>query len=69
MVVASVFEELQNDLMTCIGVEAKALPVRYLGVPLIYTKLKARDCEEIKLKILKRIQSWIARILSYTGRL
>ena len=47
---------------------AMELPVRYLGVPLISTRLKATDCESIKDRMLKRVISWISKKLSYAGR-
>ena len=56
------------ELVQCIGMGIHNLPVRYLGVPLISTRLKARDCEDIKKKILHRVQCWTAKALSYAGR-
>lgn len=44
------------------------LPVKYLGVPLITTKLKALDCNQLVDKITKRIGSWTNKFLSYAGR-
>lgn len=69
MFVAGVAEEEKADLGRRIGMEVRDLPVRYLGAPLLSTKLRARDCEYIKKKILKRIQSWNAATLSYAGRI
>lgn len=37
------------------GTDVKKLPVRYLGVPLISTRLEVRDHECIKQKNLNRI--------------
>lgn len=51
------------------GIDSRELPsVKYLRVPLISIKLKVRDCEGIKQKILSRIQSWTSKSLSYAGR-
>lgn len=44
------------------------LPVRYLGVPLISTKLKSKDCDQLVERIIRRIKSWTNRYLSYAGR-
>jgi hypothetical protein len=44
-------------------------PVRYLGVPLISTRLSAPDCMALLDRITSRIDSWIAKNLSYAGRL
>ena len=68
MFVSSVSEDLKNDLVQCSGMAVKELPVKYLGVPLISTRLRVRVCEEIKKKMLMRVQSWTAKALSYAGR-
>lgn len=67
ILVAGVNDETKDALVQCSDMELKALPVRYLSVHLISTRLKMRDCEEIKRKILVRSQSWTARALSYAG--
>ena len=45
------------------------LPMRYLGVPLISTKLTASNCKPLVDRILSRVSSWTARFLSFAGRL
>ncbi|XP_059441952.1 uncharacterized protein LOC132174291 [Corylus avellana] len=45
------------------------LPVRYLGVPLISTRLSAADCRALLDRITGCIDSWLSRKLSYAGRL
>ncbi|GAV91933.1 zf-RVT domain-containing protein [Cephalotus follicularis] len=45
------------------------LPVKYLGLPLITSRLKKRDCTPIIEKILARVNSWVTKSLSYAGRL
>lgn len=42
--------------------------VRYLGVPLITSKLKATDCKVLVDKITARVKSWTNKSLSYAGR-
>lgn len=44
------------------------LPVKYLGVPLISTRLRSADCSQLMDRILCRIQSWTNKKLSYGGR-
>jgi hypothetical protein len=44
-------------------------PVRYLGVPLISTRLSAANCSVLLEKIMGRINSWISKKLSFAGRL
>ena len=45
------------------------LPVKYLGLPLITTKLSALDCKPLVDSMLARIKSWTARPLSFASRL
>jgi hypothetical protein len=40
-------------------------PIRYLGVPLISTKLSIADCVALKDRITSKIDYWISRNLSY----
>ena len=61
-------EELESIHQT-IGFKIGALPVRYLGVPLITKRLMAKDCEPLVRVITTRINAWAVRFLSYAGRL
>ncbi|XP_021994822.1 uncharacterized protein LOC110891434 [Helianthus annuus] len=45
------------------------LPVRYLGVPLISTRLLYKDCSILIERLEKRILNWKNRLLSFAGRL
>ena len=44
-------------------------PIKYLGVPLHYAKLRKEDLQPIIDKIVKRIAGWKGMLLSYAGRL
>lgn len=44
------------------------LLVRYLGVPLISTKLKASDCQRLADSIIDKTKCWTNRDLTYAGR-
>jgi len=44
------------------------LPVRYLGLPLVSTRLSIADCQVLIDKVHNRISSWAAKLLSYAGR-
>lgn len=52
-----------------LGFKEGSLPVRYLGVPLISTKLKYADCKVLIDKIISRTKSWTNKYLSYAGRI
>ena len=43
--------------------------MKYLGVPLISTRLSHCDCQPLLDKILARIHAWTSRSLSFAGRL
>nr|KAJ0198574.1 hypothetical protein LSAT_V11C700342390 [Lactuca sativa] len=49
-------------------VEGK-LPMKYLGIPLVFTKLFNRDCKGLIDKVKNRINDWKNKSLSYAGRL
>lgn len=44
------------------------MPVKYLGVPLISSRLTKADCSVLKDKVLSRIHSWTQKFLSYWER-
>ncbi|GKC87171.1 putative RNA-directed DNA polymerase, eukaryota, reverse transcriptase zinc-binding domain protein, partial [Tanacetum coccineum] len=46
-----------------------SLPIRYLGVPLISTRLYKRHCNDLMDKVKKRLQDWKNKSLSFSGRL
>ncbi|CAH1430020.1 unnamed protein product [Lactuca virosa] len=43
--------------------------MRYLGIPLISTRLFVRDCKRLVDKVRSRISDWRNKFLSYAGRL
>ncbi|GKB27910.1 aspartic peptidase, partial [Tanacetum coccineum] len=45
------------------------LPVKYLGVPLISTRLHIRDCKILVERVTNRIGDWKNKSLSFAGRL
>ncbi|CAA7055588.1 unnamed protein product [Microthlaspi erraticum] len=57
------------DLATKFGLTNGALPVRYLGLPLLPRKLTLHDCQPLLDRVKSRISSWITKPLSFGGRL
>lgn len=55
-------------LRQILDIPESELPVRYLGLPLISTKLTYVDCVVLKDRMLRRIQSWSNKLLSFGGR-
>ncbi|XP_026443893.1 uncharacterized protein LOC113344037 [Papaver somniferum] len=66
---SGIHEEDLRLILQCVGCVEGVLPLRYLGVPLISTRLSYADCLPLIDKIIKRIKSWKARFLAYPGRL
>ncbi|GAV74317.1 zf-RVT domain-containing protein, partial [Cephalotus follicularis] len=46
-----------------------SLPVRYLGIPLLASRLSHMDCKVLVDKLLRRTTSWLSNSLSFGGRL
>ena len=66
---SGVSEETRRDLHSIMGFQSGVLPIRYLGVPLITTRLRHSDCTPLIDRILSRIRLWTSACLTYAGRL
>lgn len=44
------------------------LPVKYLGIPLVFTIVKKEYCQKLVDKIITTITCWTTKHLSYAGR-
>lgn len=60
---------VKSDILHTLGFKEGSLPVRYLGVPLLSTKLKYCDCKPMIDRIIAKTKSWTNRYLSYAGRI
>lgn len=56
------------SIKSVLGFEVGALPVRYLGLPLLSTRLSHSDCSPLVDHIISRIKSRETRTLSFAGR-
>ena len=45
-----------------------ALPLKYLGISLISTRLRISDCQGVIDSMKKKVQGWSSKSLSYGGR-
>ena len=61
---AGVSNEVKNNILNTTGFSLGWFPMRYLGVPLISTRLTHDDTPLIQ-RITARIQSWTSKSLSY----
>ena len=57
-----------DELVATMGFRLGALPVRYLGVPLITGRLSRVMCDSLQDRIASRIEGWSSKCLSFAGR-
>lgn len=60
---------LRTEIINCLGFNSGTLPVKYLGVPLISTRLTHQHCMPLIERITSRIKNWTTTSLTYAGRL
>jgi hypothetical protein len=60
---------LRSTIVSQLGIQEKTLPVRYLGVPLLSSRLTHTDCLPLLQRITARIKLWTSSSLTYAGRL
>lgn len=66
---ANVKDDVKNAILANMPFEEGKLPVRYLGVPLISTRLHIKECQTLIEKVKNRIEDWKNKALSFAGRL
>lgn len=66
---SGVHNNSRQQLIDIFGYNVGSLPIRYLGIPIISSKLSHLDCSPLLVKVSARISSWMNRCLSYAGRL
>ncbi|MFS7905001.1 putative RNA-directed DNA polymerase [Helianthus anomalus] len=65
----NVTDQAKARILSIMPFEEGALPVRYLGVPLISTRLKYKDCKRLVESMEARITDWKTKYLLFAGRL
>ena len=65
----NVSDQVKQAILRVMPFEEEQLPVRYLGVPLISTRLLYKDCKVLVEKMENRITDWRNKSLSFAGRL
>ncbi|KAJ8445327.1 hypothetical protein Cgig2_010685 [Carnegiea gigantea] len=60
---------LQQQCLHTVGLKECTLPMKYLGVPIIASKLTKIECTILVDKITAKIHTWATRHISYAGRL
>lgn len=59
----------RQALLNIVPFKVGSLPVKYLGVPLISTGLRPKDCKGIIDRVQKRLMDWKNKNLSFAGKL
>lgn len=63
-----VADDVKQTLQQQLGIPIGTLLVRYLGIPLISTRLTMKDCQPLIEKIKGRLSCWNTKHLSHAGR-
>ncbi|KAL0292095.1 UNVERIFIED_CONTAM: Retrovirus-related Pol polyprotein from type-2 retrotransposable element R2DM [Sesamum radiatum] len=58
----------RDSLLAILDFQEGHLPLRYLGLPLLASRLSISDCQPILRKIEARIKGWEGVMLSFAGR-
>ncbi|GJY67828.1 hypothetical protein Tco_0470810 [Tanacetum coccineum] len=65
----NVINHVKSAILNVMPFSEGTLPVKYLGVPLISSRLLNRDCKILVIKARNRIRDWKNKSLSFAGRL
>ncbi|KAL0381932.1 UNVERIFIED_CONTAM: putative mitochondrial protein [Sesamum latifolium] len=68
LIVSRSAELIRDDLLAALDFQEGYLPLRYLGLPLLASRLTIADCQPILRKIDDRIKGWEGIMLSFAGR-
>lgn len=60
---------VKREILNILPFKEGVLPVKYLGVPLISTRLLHKDCKVLVERVKNRLNDWKNKSLSFVGRL
>lgn len=66
---ANVDVSTRDYVLASSGFQQGTFPVKYLGLPLITTKLSFRDCNPLLMRLSGKIDCWVNKVLNHAGRL
>ncbi|KAL2237504.1 UNVERIFIED_CONTAM: hypothetical protein Sindi_0942100 [Sesamum indicum] len=67
LIISRSAQGLREEMLTTLGFQEGVFPMRYLGFPLLSSRLTIADCRPLLVKIDKRIAGWEGIALSYAG--
>ncbi|KAL2230746.1 UNVERIFIED_CONTAM: hypothetical protein Sindi_1669000 [Sesamum indicum] len=67
LIISRSAQGLREEMLGVLGFQEGVLPMRYLGLPLLSSRLTVADCNPLLLKIDKRIAGWEGVSLSYAA--
>ncbi|KAL2252957.1 UNVERIFIED_CONTAM: hypothetical protein Sindi_0090400, partial [Sesamum indicum] len=68
LIISRSAQGLREEMLATLGFQEGVLSMRYLGLPLLSSRLTIADCHPLLLKIDKRIAGWEGMAISYAGR-
>ncbi|KAL2247880.1 UNVERIFIED_CONTAM: hypothetical protein Sindi_2640300 [Sesamum indicum] len=68
LIISRSAQGLREEMLGALKFQEGVLPMRYLRLPLLSSRLTVVDCSPLLLKIDKRIAGWEGMALSYAGR-
>ncbi|KAL2246928.1 UNVERIFIED_CONTAM: hypothetical protein Sindi_2545100 [Sesamum indicum] len=68
LIISRSAQNVKDQMLDILGFQEGHLPMRYLGLPLISSRLTISDCQPLISKIDARINGWEGISLSYAGR-
>ncbi|GKF06055.1 hypothetical protein Tco_0036723, partial [Tanacetum coccineum] len=64
----NVHNYVKLGILSILPFEEGKLPVKYLGLPLVPSRLVHQDCDELMKKVKRRVNDWNNKSLSFAGR-
>ncbi|KAL2251949.1 UNVERIFIED_CONTAM: hypothetical protein Sindi_2317200 [Sesamum indicum] len=68
LIISRSTQGLREEMLAELGFQEGVLSMRYLGLPLLSSRLTTADCRLLLSKIDKRIAGWEGMAISYAGR-
>ncbi|KAL0293833.1 UNVERIFIED_CONTAM: Retrovirus-related Pol polyprotein from type-2 retrotransposable element R2DM [Sesamum radiatum] len=68
VILSKAVQRERQDILDLIGFQEGSLPIKYLGVPLVSSRLSVADCQPLIDMINKRLAGWNHLNLSLAGR-